>query len=315
MPYFLSSASHPASAPGTVTDLDASRGMCVRPRFTNSSRVISDPARPLALSATRCFSLALQMSANMSPPMPVIIGSTTESTAAAVTAASIALPPFCEHADRGGRGERLARRGDAVRRVHRRPAGHRRDALRLDVEPGAQAEQRGDRHGPPNECETYWISNSRIDIQLTVNRHSWRGAPCIGRRRRLGEGAALYATAFRAARRGPRHARVPRSSGVSMSGAGGASTSTYATRSADRPINALAPRSPVSATSSTNTDRANNTGMRLDAAIPRGNDRLLRLAPARHHGANHRRVDTGLVAERHHCRVDDGGERVDAAAQ
>ncbi len=31
----------------------------------------------------------------MSPPMPVIIGSVTESTAAAVTAASIALPPDC----------------------------------------------------------------------------------------------------------------------------------------------------------------------------------------------------------------------------
>ncbi len=38
--------------------------------------------------------MALQISANMSPPTPVIIGSTTESTAAAVTAASIALPPF-----------------------------------------------------------------------------------------------------------------------------------------------------------------------------------------------------------------------------
>lgn len=31
--------------------------------------------------------------ANMSPPMPVIIGSATLRTAAAVTAASIALPP------------------------------------------------------------------------------------------------------------------------------------------------------------------------------------------------------------------------------
>ena len=33
--------------------------------------------------------------ANRSPPMPVIDGSTTASTAAAVTAASIALPPSC----------------------------------------------------------------------------------------------------------------------------------------------------------------------------------------------------------------------------
>ena len=94
MPYFLSSASHPASAPGTVT-LSAPRCMRVRPRFTSSSRVINVPARPLALSATSFFSFALQMSANMSPPRPVIIGSTTASTAAAVTAASIALPPCC----------------------------------------------------------------------------------------------------------------------------------------------------------------------------------------------------------------------------
>src|SRR3982751_445342 len=33
--------------------------------------------------------------ANMSPPIPTIIGSTTVSTAASVTAASMALPPSC----------------------------------------------------------------------------------------------------------------------------------------------------------------------------------------------------------------------------
>jgi hypothetical protein len=35
----------------------------------------------------------------MSPPIPVIIGSTTVSTAAAVTAASMAFPPFCRTAN------------------------------------------------------------------------------------------------------------------------------------------------------------------------------------------------------------------------
>jgi len=34
----------------------------------------------------------------MSPPTPVIIGSTTDNTAAAVIAASIAFPPFCSTA-------------------------------------------------------------------------------------------------------------------------------------------------------------------------------------------------------------------------
>ena len=56
---------------------------------------MSEPARPLALRATSFCSLATQTIANMSPPIPVIIGSTTLSTAAAVTAASIALPPCC----------------------------------------------------------------------------------------------------------------------------------------------------------------------------------------------------------------------------
>ena len=51
------------------------------------------PARPLALSPTMRCSSASQMIANMSPPTPVIIGSTTLSMAAVVTAASIALPP------------------------------------------------------------------------------------------------------------------------------------------------------------------------------------------------------------------------------
>ena len=54
-----------------------------------------DPeALPLALSALRDLSLAFQISANRSPPMPVDMGSTTFRVAAAAIAASTALPPL-----------------------------------------------------------------------------------------------------------------------------------------------------------------------------------------------------------------------------
>ena len=64
-----------------------------KPRASSVSRVMSEPARPLAFSATSFCSLASQTIANMSPPMPVMCGSVTLNTAAAVTAASMALPP------------------------------------------------------------------------------------------------------------------------------------------------------------------------------------------------------------------------------
>jgi hypothetical protein len=64
----------------------------------SSSRVASAPARPLALSATSLCSFAIHTIANMSLPRLVIIGSVTVRTAAAVTAASMALPPRCSTA-------------------------------------------------------------------------------------------------------------------------------------------------------------------------------------------------------------------------
>ena len=94
-PYVRTSSSHPASAPGTVTD---STPRCVpdtNPRAASVSRVMREPARPLALSATSFRSFASHTMANMSPPIPVMCGSVTLSTAAAVTAASIAFPPCC----------------------------------------------------------------------------------------------------------------------------------------------------------------------------------------------------------------------------
>ena len=50
-------------------------------------------ARPLPLMARTDFSFSFQTSANRSPPTPVELGSTTLSAAAAVMAASTALPP------------------------------------------------------------------------------------------------------------------------------------------------------------------------------------------------------------------------------
>ena len=85
--------SHPASAPGTVTDMTPCCDPGRKPRACSVSRVMSEPARPLALSATSFCSFASQTIANMSPPMPVMCGSVTLSTAAAATAASMALPP------------------------------------------------------------------------------------------------------------------------------------------------------------------------------------------------------------------------------
>ena len=94
VPYFSSSAAQPESAPGTVTGSAPKRGTRRCPRLISSSRVMSEPERPEALRPTRRFSRADHRMANMSPPIPVMWGSTRLSTAAAVTAASMALPPF-----------------------------------------------------------------------------------------------------------------------------------------------------------------------------------------------------------------------------
>ena len=93
LPWVRTSSSHPASAPGTVTDMTPCSDPERKPRAASVSRSISEPDRPLALSATSRRSRASHTMANMSPPMPVMCGSVTLSTAAAVTAASMALPP------------------------------------------------------------------------------------------------------------------------------------------------------------------------------------------------------------------------------
>src|SRR5438445_8522990 len=93
VPKRRSRASHPDRAPGTVTSSTLSCGIVAWPFASSASRVMRLPARPLPLSPYSRRSLADHTMANMSPPIPVICGSTTLSTAAAVTAASTALPP------------------------------------------------------------------------------------------------------------------------------------------------------------------------------------------------------------------------------
>src|SRR5881398_1649447 len=93
VPKRCSNACQPASAPGTVTSSTLSVGMVRWPRASTASRLMRRPARPLEFKPYSLRSLADHTMANMSPPIPVIIGSVTFSTAAAVTAASMALPP------------------------------------------------------------------------------------------------------------------------------------------------------------------------------------------------------------------------------
>lgn len=93
VPYLVRSAFQPASAPGTVTARAPVLGAVVSPAATKPATSTFDPDLPEASRPTRRFSLADQRMANMSPPMPVMWGSVTLSTAAAATTASIALPP------------------------------------------------------------------------------------------------------------------------------------------------------------------------------------------------------------------------------
>jgi hypothetical protein len=93
LPYLLTNAFHPANAPGTVTERAPVPGTCVSPAATKPATSTFDPDRPEASRPINRPSRADQTMANMSPPIPVMCGSVTLSTAAAATAASTALPP------------------------------------------------------------------------------------------------------------------------------------------------------------------------------------------------------------------------------
>ena len=66
------------------------------PALAYHSAVAALGALPEALNAIG-FCPGLAMMAKQSPPIPVMAGSTTQSTAEAVTAASTALPPAFRH--------------------------------------------------------------------------------------------------------------------------------------------------------------------------------------------------------------------------
>ena len=62
--------------------------------MASQAAVAAFGARPEALSAISFLAPGLATSAKQSPPMPVMCGSTTASTAAVAMAASTALPPW-----------------------------------------------------------------------------------------------------------------------------------------------------------------------------------------------------------------------------
>ncbi len=95
VPYVSTSALQPESAPGTVTERAPLPGTSSGSSAASASTSIFEPDLPLASRPTRRPASASHRMANMSPPMPVMCGSVTLSTAAAATAASMALPPSC----------------------------------------------------------------------------------------------------------------------------------------------------------------------------------------------------------------------------
>src|SRR5690606_1551650 len=82
----------PSIAPGTVTACGDCTGIDLMPCLAYHSGVAALGARPDALSATGLVP-GFAIMAKQSPPMPVMGCSTTQSTATAAMAASMALPP------------------------------------------------------------------------------------------------------------------------------------------------------------------------------------------------------------------------------
>src|SRR5579885_635513 len=83
----------PDTQPGTVTEWMPSRGMEERPRDFRKEMFSPAGAQPLPLRPVSVPVLASQQMANRSPPMPLLIGSTTPRVALAAMAASTAEPP------------------------------------------------------------------------------------------------------------------------------------------------------------------------------------------------------------------------------
>ena len=90
-PNFLESATQPDTVPGTVTVSQPINGIADFP--AKKSGVHAAGARPDAFKP--CNFLPSQISANPSPPIPFMVGSTTVNVIAVARAASTALPPCC----------------------------------------------------------------------------------------------------------------------------------------------------------------------------------------------------------------------------
>ena len=94
VPKRVSKASYPEIAPGTVAELMPVPGTLSTPSCClKYSGVQSAGAQPAEFRAYNFLSRALQTRAKRSPAMPVSFCEVTSSTAAAATAASMALPP------------------------------------------------------------------------------------------------------------------------------------------------------------------------------------------------------------------------------
>ena len=93
VPQESSRVSQPWTVPGVATEYTPVSGMVRWPLLLSSSMLAAAGARPLPFKARTLFSLLSQTRANMSPPTPVDMGSTTFRAAAAAMAASTAVPP------------------------------------------------------------------------------------------------------------------------------------------------------------------------------------------------------------------------------
>jgi len=89
LPKRLHSATQPDTAPGTVTGPQPRIDIAARP--SNALRACRAGERPDAFSPTT--SPPKIPSTNPSPPIPLVVGSSTVIAAAVATAASAALPP------------------------------------------------------------------------------------------------------------------------------------------------------------------------------------------------------------------------------
>jgi hypothetical protein len=89
---FERSSCQPSTTPGTLTDKAPRSGISARLRVLNSAGVAADGARPLAFKPPRPFRFRIVDDCEEIAVEPIHRGLDDGGTAAAVTAASMALP-------------------------------------------------------------------------------------------------------------------------------------------------------------------------------------------------------------------------------